>query len=356
MGKASGKAEFRTIAAQLEMGIRRNIYSDRLPNIQSLMAHFDVSKQTMTRALGLLQKSGVLQFKGRSGMMIDRTKLKVKKIALVAAWTDGRKNDLLSDITPFLKDLDTMGFQVELIRGDNQQHNFFPEHVLTGFDGVILRSRVRHESALKKLSAAKIPFVSADSIPWEPEIDSTEYDSLSAITQIASDLKNRGFTRIALLYSSGIPGANDRISTFWRKIKKSLALPLLSCDRVHFMAGWEWEKNAILLFEHIQKMKERPEILIHYGGKFDQRIKSYLQNTPEYPFGMKVLYQESLWEHCSIAPEDILIKSPVRRTLLTEAFSILLERFLDPLAPPVHRKITFPVEYLQFPSCPDKTS
>ena len=356
MGKASGKAEFRTIAAQLEMGIRRNFYTDRLPNIQSLMAHFDVSKQTMTRALALLQKNGILQFKGRSGMVIDRAQLKMKKIALVAAWTDGRKNDLLSVIGPFLKDLDTMGFQAELIRGDNQQHNFFPEHVLKGFDGVILRSRVRHESALKKLSAAKLPCVSADSNPWVPEIDSAEYDALSAINQIASDLKSRGFRRIALLYSSSAPGGNDQIFTAWRKIKKSLELPRLSCDRVHFTDGWEWEKNANLLFKHIQNMKERPEILIHYGGKFDQRIQSYLQNTPEYPFGMKVLYQESLWENCFISPEDILIRSYDRSVLITEAFSILLERFLDPQAPPIHRKIPFPVEYLQFPSCPDKTS
>ena len=91
MGKASGKAEFRTIAAKLEMGIRQNIYSDRLPNIHFLMEHFGVSKQTMTRALELLQRSGIVTFKGRSGMIIDCSMLKKRKIALVAAWTDGRK-------------------------------------------------------------------------------------------------------------------------------------------------------------------------------------------------------------------------------------------------------------------------
>lgn len=60
MGKASGKAEFRTIAAKLEMGIRQKVFSDRLPNIRTLQEQFDVSKQTMTRALALLQKSGIV--------------------------------------------------------------------------------------------------------------------------------------------------------------------------------------------------------------------------------------------------------------------------------------------------------
>ena len=349
MGKASGKAEFRTIAAKLEMGIRQNIYSDRLPNIHFLMEHFGVSKQTMTRALELLQRSGIVTFKGRSGMIIDRSMLKKRKIALVAAWTDGRKKDLLSVINPFAVLLDSMGFQVELIRGDSQQHNFLPEHVLKGYDAFILRSYVKQESAVKKLISAKIPFVSASPIRWAPEVDTVEYDTTMAITQIATDLKRWGFKRIALLFSSSSAGTTDEILTTWRRIKKSLDLPRLSCDRVHFTDGWSWEKNANLLFEHIKNMKERPEVLIHYGGKFDSRIEYYTANTPGYPFGMKVVYQESLWEKCSIVPDDIIIRSPNRSFLLTEAFSILLERLLDPQAPPIRRKVISPVAYLQLP-------
>ena len=349
MSKASGKAEFRTIAAKLEMGIRQKVFSDRLPNIRTLQEQFDVSKQTMTRALALLQKSGIVKFKGRTGMVIDRSALKKRKIALVAAWTDGRKKDLLSVTTAFIDTLNDMGFHVELIRGDNQQHNFFPEHVLSDFDAVILRSYLRHESAVKRFYDANIPFVCAAPLPWAPEVDSVEYDTVMAISQVAADLKKWGFKKIALLYSGNASGSTDQIYKEWHKIKKRLFLPRLSCDKVLFTDGDQWEKNAVLLLEHIKNMKEVPEVLIHFGGKFDQRMEYYRQYVPDYPFGMKVVYQESLWERCSISPEDIIIKGNMRISILTEAFCILLERLLDPAAPPIHRKVPLPVEYVQLP-------
>ena len=347
MGKASGKAEFRTIAAKLEIGIRQNRYVERIPELPALMEEFSVSKQTITRALSLLRNNGVLKFKGRSGMLIDRSALKKRKIAIVAAWTDGRKKDLLSVLDPLIENMDMMGFEVDIIRGDSQENIFQPEHFINDYDGFLLNNRFRYESTVKKIVAARIPFVCTSRLLWAPEVDSVWYDTISAVRQIATDLKNSGFRKIALLYTENTSGANDQMYSAWRKIKKELGLPRLSCDRVRFNDGGSWEKNAALLFSHIKNMKEKPEVLIHYGGKFDERIASYRQETPGYPFGMRVVYQESLWEHCSFSPEDIIIKSSTRAQLLTESFCVLLERFLDPESPPIHRKLFSKVEYMQ---------
>ncbi|WNS77758.1 GntR family transcriptional regulator [Domibacillus sp. DTU_2020_1001157_1_SI_ALB_TIR_016] len=70
--------KYQQIAAEIEKYMEENVLQqgDKLPVLEALMAHFDVSKSTITKALELLEKKGaVFQVRG-SGIFVRRQKRK----------------------------------------------------------------------------------------------------------------------------------------------------------------------------------------------------------------------------------------------------------------------------------------
>lgn len=70
--------KYQQIAAEIEKYIEENALQqgDKLPVLEALMAYFDVSKSTITKALDLLEKKGVVfQVRG-SGIFVRRQKRK----------------------------------------------------------------------------------------------------------------------------------------------------------------------------------------------------------------------------------------------------------------------------------------
>ncbi|WP_050183529.1 GntR family transcriptional regulator [Domibacillus robiginosus] len=70
--------KYQQIAAEIETYIEENalVQGDKLPVLEALMTHFNVSKSTVTKALELLEKKGaVFQVRG-SGIFVRRQKRK----------------------------------------------------------------------------------------------------------------------------------------------------------------------------------------------------------------------------------------------------------------------------------------
>ena len=346
MRKASGKAEYRRIAAELEMAIRRSEYQDKLDNIQILAERFDVAKQTMTNALQLLRSCNILEHHGRAGMQILRKNLPTGVIAIIGRWTDEHFQENYDSMQPVIAEIEKCGFNIVLMRILSSSMEFLSQLELSNFAGLIFTRHALTETVAEKLSARKTPFVSISRLPLYPDMDYVNFDTDTAVKVLARDLKNAGYRKIALLFPSSSEGYNQLLRKMWKKIKRELDLEILSCDRLCHKDELKWEENAANYFKHIDRMPEKPEVLIHYGSYTPERIKVYKSIMPDYPANMRIVHVAS-GEDQQLEPRNVVFKNASAAVLLHEAFNLLLEKMRSPEAPPVHRLIPYNIEYLQ---------
>ena len=347
MRKASGKAEFRRIAAELELEIRQGLYPERLPNLRELQERFDAAKQTLTNALSLLRAGGLAESHGRSGMKPCCDRQSAGVIGLLWQWDDEKFQENYTRVKPFFDHMERCGFQVVLLRACSSAMAFLNNAVLPHFVGLILHGNVVTENLAVGLAARRIPFVSTSRLPLYAKIDYVNFDTDRAVETLTADLMRAGYRRIALLFASGIEGYNQLLYKMWRRIKKKLDLEILSCDKILHRDDWSWTKNAECLLTHIAAMPEKPEVLIHYGGYYEERVACYRRAADGYPFGMRLVYPATREKLCRAAPDDIVFESADSQVLLERAFPILVERMRTPDAPPIHRLVPYPIQYLQ---------
>lgn len=347
MRKASGKAEFRRIAAELELEIRQGFYPERLPNLQELQERFDAAKQTLTNALSLLRAEGLVESHGRSGMKPCCGRQAAGVIGLLWPLDDENFQENYNRIKPFFDHMERCGFQVVLLRACSSAMAFLNNAVLPHFVGLILHGNVVTENLAVGLAERRIPFVSTSRLPLYAKIDYVNFDTDRAVEDLTAGLMRAGYRRIALLFSSRIEGYNQLLYKMWRRIKKKLGLEILSCDKILHRDDWSWEKNAECLLTHIAAMPEKPEVLLHYGDYCEERLAAYRRAAEDYPCGMRLVYPGSREKLRRAASDDIVFEGADSQVLLEKAFPILVERMRTPDAPPIHRLVPYPIKYLQ---------
>lgn len=349
MSKASGKAEFRRIAAELELSIRRGEYPERLDNIRQLMKRFGVAKQTMTNALRLLRQHEFITSHGRSGLRINYDKLNSGVVAIIGRWDDAHYHENCAVMQPLIEDMEKSGFNFVLLRLFSGSMDFLSKLELSNFVGLIFTGYALTENLAAQLTARGIPFVSTTRMPLYPEMDYVNFDTESALNQLAGDLARAGYRRIGLLFPAcGSEGYNQVIMKMWKKIKRRLNLDFLSCDRFRHRDDLSWEQNAVNYVKHLAAMPEKPEVLIHYGDYSVHRQQLYKQAAGDYPFGMRLVYVE--YEDNSTGvydPNDIIFANAPSQQLLLPAFTLLVERMRSPEAAFVHRLIPYNINYIQ---------
>ena len=346
MRKASGKAEYRRIAAELELAIRHAEYGDKLDNIQILADRFDVAKQTMTNALQLLRSCNILEHHGRSGMRILRENLPSGVIAIIGRWDNEHLQENYDYMQPVIAEFEKSGYHFVVMRVLSTSMDFLNQLELSNFAGLIFTKHALTETMAQKLADRKTPFVSITRLPLYPDIDYVNFDTESAVRTLASDLKNAGYRKIALLFASQTEGYNQLLRKMWKKIKRELDLELLSCDRICHKDELTWEENAVNYFRHLSGMEEKPEALIHYGSYAQERIKLYKSVMPDYPANMRIVHVADGVSN-QFEPANAVFENAHNSDLLYAAFNLLLERMRSPDAPPVHRLIPYEIKYLQ---------
>ena len=348
MKKASGKAEYRRIAAEIEIAIRRGVWQERLPSLQQLMKIYDVAKQPVTLALKLLKSFNILTFGGCKGMLINRTALSGGVIGIVVRYKNN-PDDLLQDSREAMELIKQCGFQPVMIHVENYSDWNLPEDIFSRFSGLIFWQGTIREQLISFLNSRSIPFVSTNILPFSPELSYVNFDTEKAVRRLAEDFQRAGYKRIALQLSGFADGYNDKLKKMWYKIKKDLALEFLPCDRVRYHDGWDWNKNAMIFQESLQKMHPKPEVLIHYGRLPDELRKRYQECLPNYPWDMKLVSAEDRWGNPKLFPGESVIRSARTSRLLAAAFPVLLERMRNPQARPIHRLIPYNIEYITNP-------
>ena len=346
MRKASGKAEYRRIAAELELAIRCGEYVDKLDHIQILADRFNVAKQTMTNALQLLRACNIIEHHGRCGMHILRENLPGGVIAIIGRWRDEHTQEYYDFVQPVINEFEKSGYQFVMIRALSSSMEFLNQLELSNFAGLIFNTRSITETLAQKLTDRKIPFVSISRLPLYPDMDYVNFDTEKSITQLASDLKAAGYRKIALLFPSQTEGYNQLLYKMWKKIKRQLALEILSCDKIRHQDDLSWEDNAVNYLKKLAAMPEKPEVLIHYGSYSSQRLEIYKQAVPDYPMNMRIVHVASPPGE-QFDPNNVVLANVRKYELLRSAFTLLLERMRSPDAPKIHRLIPYNIEYLQ---------
>lgn len=346
MRKSSGKAEYRRIAAELEQAIRLGEYTDKLDNIQILAQRFNVAKQTMTNALQLLRSHNIIEHHGRAGMQILRQNLKSGVIAIIGRWNDEHFQENYNNMQPLIAEFEQSGYHFVVMRVLSSSMEFLNQLELSNFAGLIFTGNAITETLAEKLSERQIPFVSTSRLPFYSDMDYINFDTEKAVTQLASDLKNAGYRKIALLFISQTEGYNQLLNKMWKKIKRKLDLEILSCDRICHQDDLDWCGNAVKYLRHIAAMPEKPEVMIHYGGYNQQRIDMYKEAVPGYPISMRIMHVGSQ-KSGQFTPGNIVFANASTTDLMRGAFTLLLERMRSPEAPKVHRLIPYKIEYLQ---------
>lgn len=348
MKKASGKAEYRRIAAAMEIVIRCGIWQERLPNIQTLMKIYNVAKHPVTRALKVLQDAEIITFKGRSGMLINQAALTGGTIGLIVHSTVSE--DVAVAIRNCWKLILKCGFQPVMVQGCNFSNSQFWQNICRQFDGLIFEpGMLPKEPVLNSLRKKNIPFVATQILPFYPDLDYVNFDTEKAVKTLTADLCRAGYKRIALHLSGSSDGYNDKLKFMWLKIKKEFGLEILPCDRVCFHDGWNWDKNAAIFIDRLQKMSEKPEIMIHYGALSNELRELYKSQFPEYPWNIKLVITQDKWRQCDFMPDEIIVRPADVSCLLTAAFPVLLEKMRNPDAKPIHRLISYNIEYITNP-------
>ncbi|MBR2357642.1 MAG: hypothetical protein IKD10_01085 [Lentisphaeria bacterium] len=346
MRKASGKAEYRRIAAELELAIRCGEYVDKLDHIQILADRFNVAKQTMTNALQLLRSYNIIEHHGRAGIHILRENLPGGVIAIIGKWSDEYFQENYDFIQPLIAEFEKSGYHFVVMRVFSSSMEFLNQLELSNFAGLIFNARSITETLAQRLADRKIPFVSISRLPLYPDMDYVNFDTEKSITQLASDLKAAGYRKIALLFPSQTEGYNQLLHKMWKKIKRQLALEILSCDKICHQDDLSWEDNAVNYLKKLAAMPEKPEVLIHYGSYSTQRQELYKQAVPDYPCCMRIVHVASTLNE-EFAPNNVVFANAKKTELLKSAFTLLLERMRSPEAPIVHRLIPYNIEYLQ---------
>ena len=348
MKVASGKAEYRRSAAAMEIVIRCGVWQERLPNIQTLMKIYNIAKQPVTRALKVLQDNKIITFKGRSGMLINQAALTGGTIGLIVGNT--HSEDIFQSVKGCWNLILKCGFQPVMVQGCNFSDSQFWQNICGQFDGLIFEpGMLPKEPVLNSLREKNIPFVATQILPFYPELDYVNFDTENAVRTLTGDLCRAGYKRIALHLSGYSDGYNDKLKTMWLKIKKQLGLELLSCDRVRYHDGWKWDKNAAIFLKSLQKMSEKPEVLIHYGQLSNELRELYKAHCPGYPWNIKIVSMKDKWHDCGFFPDETVFRSADVSCLLTAAFPVLLEKMRNPPACPIHRLIPYNIEYITNP-------
>ena len=346
MRKASGKAEYRRIAAELELAIRCGEYVDKLDHIQILADRFNVAKQTMTNALQLLRSYNIIEHHGRAGIHILRENLPGGVIAIIGRWRDEHTQEYYDFVQPVINEFEKSGYHFVMIRVLSSSMEFLNQLELSNFAGLIFNTRAITETLAQKLTDRKIPFVSISRLPLYPDMDYVNFDTETAVMQLASDLKAAGYRKIALLFPSQTEGYNQLLYKMWKKIKRQLALEILSCDKIRHQDDLSWEDNAVNYLKKLAAMPEKPEVLIHYGSYSSQRLEIYKQAVPDYPMNMRIVHVASPPGE-QFDPNNVVLANVRKYELLRSAFTLLLERMRSPDAPKIHRLIPYNIEYLQ---------
>lgn len=322
------------IAARIEQRIRRGFYRDSLPVNETLQNEFRVARQTITCALRLLFRAGILRCTSpRNGIQIVRENINSGTIAIVSNHEIGWEDKAL------LKEIMLDGFEYKMFDLEEFEKNL--EADIAKFCGFLfLNSSLRRETA-DTLSAANIPFVACNKITWSTQTSCVDYDEEANIRYLLKYLTKQNYRRIGFFYSSPLECYNKSAMKMVRCLKRECGLPLFASDRFVFSEKESVKEELKRFLNLCLKKKSFPDALI-VKSNFCHEIFSFAKESGiEIPDTFKLVYLRARQERVPAYPWVLPFHvSPPNWRLWLQGYEILRGRILAPESAPVRQWVS----------------
>lgn len=158
------------------------------------------------------------------------------------------------------------GYSVLKIR--NVKENPFYHRIPDSLRGVLFINSSLDKSMVHFLQKKKIPFISANIIPFLPEIPYIDYNNLVLYRILLETLAGKGYRHISFFNTSHLEGYNELAGRQIRKLKKEYGLPVEAYD--YFNAGSE-DSLSLSLEKYLSLCRRKdtfPEVLISNSNIF----------------------------------------------------------------------------------------
>ena len=322
-----------TVAVEIESRIRRGFYTTRLPTTDVLQNEFQAARQTITRALQILSKQGIITTSApRNGVRISRENLSSGTIAVVVGG-NVHKEDLC-----LIKEIMLDGFEAKMYYSSDKE-KFLLERA-SRFRGILFINSSLTKETASGLLARRIPFVSCNRITFSNDISFIDYDQEQLIRFMIGHLVKQNCQRIAFFYSSGLEGYNEESMRLVRKVKREFGLPILAYDHFTVSKDFSISENFINFMKLSLKKEDLPEILIAKQN-FMKELESFSEKYHiTYPDSFRFIFHRLKSERIPKQPwvNTFVFSYPTWR-LWIQGYKLLRENILVPESYPRHKYV-----------------
>ena len=192
------KAKYIDLSKVLEKAVEAGKWQDRLPGVFRLAKEYNVDPATVSKALRLLEKKGIVTINGRRGTFISKheTRPAHKVIGVVgASEEDSVTCHDLRIIKEYFKNLSYEVIAIsqndDLLRSNPQFWAKLP------IDGLIFMYSTLTRELISELRQSGMPFVSANKIIGLPGISWVDFGGTDALAELIHYFYKLGHRRIA---------------------------------------------------------------------------------------------------------------------------------------------------------------
>ena len=212
------KTKYKMVYQILKSRIRSLPAGSKLPSVRDMMAEFDVSQLTITKALDKLAKENLIYSEPYKGIYARDNSLEpIRKLhKFIIAAPDYYSFNYDADITAIAHEANERGEVVKVIRYDWRERIFTKRYLIReDVDGLVIipTSANLSPSDIAKLNSFNIPIVVWDRNFNGLNIDSIYYDDEYGGELAAKHLIELGHTRLAVLASE------PKVATVMNRIK-----------------------------------------------------------------------------------------------------------------------------------------
>ena len=215
------------ITQELRKKILCGFFGEKLPPLRTLMREYQVSMQTINKAVKPLADMGLIAPGPRGSVIVASPKKRPRYYAVGILWTHGSDYDEEAWRTAvYIQEyLGRKNYNVVFLNTQNPNLRGNPDFWQTlPIDGLLFAFNTVSAEIAWALHYAGIPAV-APHYAGDLPIHVMEHDSFPAIESVVKALHGKGWRRIALQFGCDLVGYQDVANTRWDRIRSLYDIP-----------------------------------------------------------------------------------------------------------------------------------
>ena len=267
------------LTEEIESAIQQGKFSDRLPTIRELAAHFGVAKQTIANALKPLRERGFLMATPNGTFINSQLQQPTRNTKMIGLFSNSSPAEVGNFEGTMFQELGQLmrddGYEPIFILTDSQRipaNKFFSSmHV----DGLIFVYSSFEPDLVPYLQQNAIPFLSGTRVPETHKASWVEFDHAYIYERILGVLRSVGYRRIAIdhPFVMHINGLIGEMFEEWRKVYEKFNLPYQGyIEQVNIPACPLAEPMVRERALQLAALAEFPEAIICWHGRVEITI------------------------------------------------------------------------------------